>query len=108
MLDNGTVNDESVCFDYMKETVQNKVAVEINSLPQLKPTTVRLYEESVTDHHSDQLIENLLLNVDSVDLDPSNLSLDFLPPLPPPEFSTDFSIEDCEIKGSMVIVNLRK
>lgn len=106
-LENRIVNDESLCFDNMKETVLNKTAVEISSPSPLKPTAVRPREAPVTDYHSDQFVQ-YLLNVDSVDLDTSNLLLDFLPPLPPTEFSTDFSIDDCEIKDSMVIINCKK
>lgn len=107
MLENRILNVESLCFDNMKETVLNKTAVEINHPSPLKPIAVRPHEVSVTDYHSDHFV-HYLLSVDSVDLDTSNLSLDFLPPLPPPEFSTDFSIDDCEIKDSMVIVNFKK
>jgi myb proto-oncogene protein len=114
-LEEGIVNGETVCFDTMKETVSRKLAVEIKSPSVVKPTpsvvkpvTVRPHEESVTDHHSDQLIKDLLLTANSVYLDTSNISLDFLPPLPPPEFSTNFCIEDCEINGTIAIVNRRR
>jgi hypothetical protein len=108
VLEKGIVNGETLCFDTMKETVSRKLALEIKSpsvvkpTPSIvKPTTIRPHEESVTVHHSDQLIKDLLLTANSVDLDTSNISLDFLPPLPPPEFSTNFCIEDCEIKRTV-------
>lgn len=116
MIENGIVNDESLCLENMqKDTVSKKKALEMKSAYLVKPRAVTPHDESVTDRHSHQLLKDFLLSVDSMDLDTSNLSLDFLPPLTPlefsttpVEFSTDFSVEDCEIKGSLVIVNPRK
>lgn len=107
VLENNISNRKTVGFGTMKETVSNKKGAEMNSGSLRKPIAVRPQEESIRDHQSDQLIKDLLLSVDSVDFDTSNMSFDFDPPLPPPEFSTNFSIEDCEIKGTIVIVNHR-